>query len=206
MDGCHGGGGRLVLGIALGHLAVIVDLAVALDKMKSNVCILLIGDGGEFKSVQSQAVGARVLDKNLFIEKSLSKKEITAAFNAAATCSSVVIDKPELTANSANKVFDALAASKPIFINHGGWIHDLIGAKGVGFSAWQTSIDEAAIILNQKMSDRDWLMQAGKQAEKLAIEYFDRDILANQLMEVLEIAVNDTVVDVERIAPGEYDK
>ena len=76
-----------------------VDLAVALNKLKSNVYILLIGDGAEFELVQSKANEADVLDKNLFIEKSLPKKDITAAFNAATICSSVVIDKPELTAD-----------------------------------------------------------------------------------------------------------
>ena len=181
-----------------------VDLAVALDKLKAEIQILLIGEGSNFELVQSKARAAGVLNKNLFVEKSVSKKEITAAFNAASVCSSVFIDEPAMRANSSNKFFDTLAAGKPIFINYGGWMHDLISARGVGFSAWQTSIDEAAIILNQKMSDRDWLMEAGKQAENLAVEYFDRDILAEQLIEVLEIAVNETVVDVERVAPGEY--
>ena len=181
-----------------------VDLALALGTIKSNVQILLIGEGSEFDLVQSKAREAGVLNKNLFIENSVPKKEITNAFNSASVCSSIVIDEPALRANSANKFFDALAAGKPVFINYGGWMHDLIGARGVGFSAWQTSIDKVAIILNQKMNDRDWLMQAGKQAEKLAIEYFDRDILAEQLMEVLEVAVNETSIDVERVAPGEY--
>ena len=172
--------------------------------MEANISILLIGEGAEFELVKSRAMEADVLNKNLFIEKSLPKKEIIAAFNAATICSSVVIDRPEITACSANKFFDALAAGKPIFINHGGHLRDLLSRRNFGFSAWQTSIDEAAIILNQKMNDRDWLMQAGRKAKKLAIEYFDRDILAEQLMEVLEIAVNETVVDVEIVAPGEY--
>lgn len=181
-----------------------VDLAVALDKLKANLQILLIGEGANFDLVQSKAKVAGVLNKNLFIEKSVSKREITTAFNAATVCSSVCIDEPAIRANSANKFFDTLAAGKAVFINHGGWMHDLIGEWKVGISAWQTSIDEAAKILNQKMNDRDWLMQAGKQAEKLAIEYFDRDILAEQLMEVLEVAVNEATVDVERVAPGEF--
>jgi glycosyltransferase involved in cell wall biosynthesis len=182
-----------------------IDLAIALDKLQSNLLILLIGNGAEFELVQSKARKVGVFNKNLFIENSLPKKEITTAFNAASVCSSVFIDEPAMRANSSNKFFDSLAAGKPVFINYGGWMHDLIGARGVGFSAWQTPIDETATILNQKINDRDWLLRAGKKAEKLAIEYFDREILAEQLMKVLEIAVNETVVDVEIVAPGEYD-
>ena len=82
-------------------------------------------------------------------------------------------------------------------------MRDLLNTWECGFSAWNKSIDETAIILNQKVNDKDWLKQAGKQANKLAIEYFDRDKLSEQLMKVLEIAVNGTSVNVESVAPGE---
>ena len=63
---------------------------------------------------------------NLFIEKPLPKKDMPASLSAASIVSNFVIDIRENWANSANKFFDGLAAGKPIFLNHGGWMQDLV--------------------------------------------------------------------------------
>jgi hypothetical protein len=47
--------------------------------------------------------------------------------------SSFVISVKELWANSANKFFDTLAASKPILINHEGWQKEKIIQENIGY-------------------------------------------------------------------------
>jgi hypothetical protein len=49
-----------------------------------------------------------------------------ACLSAANITANFVIDIRENWANSANKFFDGLAAGKPIFLNHGGWMQDLV--------------------------------------------------------------------------------
>ena len=56
----------------------------------------------------------------------MKKDEIIHAINASQAVISTVANLSELEKNSANKVFDAMAAGKPVIINHGGWIAQLI--------------------------------------------------------------------------------
>ena len=181
-----------------------VDLAEALSKLNSDVRILLIGDGAEFNKVTNQAKAVGVLNQNLFIEESLPKKEIPAVLSAATLASALFIDKPEMRPNSANKFFDALASGTPLMINYGGWMHELIEARGCGLAMWQKPIEQVAKELDQKMQDAEWLEQASQSAMKLAEESFDRDLSAKQLLAVLEATLQGQPDSAEIIAPGTY--
>ena len=183
-----------------------IDLAAELAKLKSDVRILLIGGGGEFDKVTHQARSLGVLDKNLFIEQSLPKKEIPSVLSAATMASALFIDKPEMRPNSANKFFDALAAGKPLMINYGGWMHDLIESRGCGLAMWQKPIEQVAQELDQKLHDKQWLEKASHAAKTLAEQSFDRDVLAKQLLNVLEATLQSCPEQAETIAPGNYKK
>src|SRR5699024_3486733 len=105
---------------------------------------------------------------------------------------------------SANKFFDALAAGKPVFLNYGGWQHDLITKNNCGLPAWQMPIPKAAEELAARITDTKWLKQAGKAARELAEQSFDRDTLAQQLEQVLLSAHQNQADQAEAIAPGVY--
>ena len=185
-------------------LGYAINLALELLRLGSDIQILLIGDGADRNDILCHAKEMNVLGKNIFIEDSKSKKQIAAIFSAATMASSLFIDLPEMQANSANKFFDALAAGKPIFLNYGGWMHDLVSKHDCGLAMWGKSIGEAAIALENAMHDPEWLRRAGCSARQLAENYFDRDKLAGQL-ELVLLAVNDNNPEYsERIAPGVY--
>ena len=97
---------------------------------------------------------SNVFKNNLFIEKSLPKKEIPSVLSAAKIASALFIDKPEMR-----------------------------------LVMWQKPIEQVAWELDQKMHDEEWLKQASQAAMKLAEECFDRDILANKLIAVLQATV-----------------
>jgi len=185
-------------------VAYMVDLAVALQHLKSDVRILLIGNGIEFDKVNTAAESVGVLNKNLFIESQLPKKEIPSALSAATMASSLFIDKLEMQPNSANKFFDALAAGRPIMINYGGWQKELLENTGAGIVTWRMSIEDVAKKLDEVLHDPQWLDNASKASERLAQDYFDRDVLAKQLEEVLLSTLNNKVNEIVNIAPGKY--
>lgn len=181
-----------------------VELAIELLKLESNIKILLVGDGSEKSSVIAQAKKENVFEVNLFFEPAIPKKYVPVLFSAATVASNLVTDLPEARANSANKFFDTLAVGKPILLNHGGWMHDVVIAHDCGFAMWQQPLCFVAEQLNKKMNDEEWLMRSGQAAKKLALEDFDRDVLASQLMAVLSSAVNSKANEVSAIAPGYY--
>ena len=74
-----------------------------------------------------------VLNKNVFILDSVSKQELPDWYNEVNMGSSFVISIKELWANSANKFFDTLAASRPVLINHDGWQAEVIKADKLGY-------------------------------------------------------------------------
>jgi len=185
-------------------LDYMVKLAVELKKLNSDLRILLVGDGSEKSLVVREAREANVLNDNLFFEHAIAKSEIPALLSAATMASALFIDLPEMRSNSANKFFDALAAGKPVFLNYGGWMHDLVKSNHCGFAAWQEPIELVAKQLDEKIHDGEWLTNASTAARNLAVREFDRDKLAKQLILVLDEAVEDKDADVASIAPGIY--
>jgi glycosyltransferase involved in cell wall biosynthesis len=182
----------------------LIDLAIHLSNLKSDVKILAIGGGIKFDEVIEQATTAGVLNHNFFIEAYLKKKDIAAALSAATISSALFIDKPEMRPNSANKFFDSLAAGKPIMINYGGWMHELIESNGCGLSMWQKPIDQVAKELDECLHDRSWLEKTSEASAVLADRFFDRDILATQLLKVLQSTVEGCPDKAEKIGPGIY--
>lgn len=182
----------------------IVKVAKELKKLNSNVRILLVGDGGEKVRVIAEAKDTGVFEENVFFEPAMLKKDMPILFSAATMTSNLVSDIPEARANSANKFFDSLAASKPILLNHGGWMHDIVEKHDCGLAMWQQPIELVAEQLDKKMNDTEWLKNAGIAAKRLAVQDFGRDLLADQLMSVISAVVEKKSINASDIAPGIY--
>ena len=189
---------------AINGVSYLVDLAVEFKKINSTVKILVIGDGAEYNLVIDHARRSNVLDINFFVEKGMPKAGIIAALSAATFASAVFIDKPEMRANSANKFFDALAAGKPLIINFGGWMHDLVLRNDCGIAAWRMDLNQLACEINEKSNNFEWLSSASESSRKLASKEFDRDRLSNKLAIILEQTANKNNFSAEQVAPDEF--
>ena len=182
----------------------LVDLARELKILGSDIKILAIGGGQKYNEVLNYAKSQGILNKNFFIKNYFKKKDLPSILNAATMSSSLFIDKPEMRPNSANKFFDSLAAGKPIMINYGGWMNELIKSEGCGLSLWKKPIRQAASELDQFMHNTHLIKSSSDASSKLAKKYFDRDKLAYQLLSVIENTVNGYPEKAERISPGIY--
>lgn len=173
-----------VNGIA--YLAHVAARAAAIDP---EVRFVTIGSGKQEDLVRTTAAELGVLDRNFFMLPSVPKRDIPAWLSAADIATSIVVHRPELWANSANKVFDAFAAGRPIAINHEGWLADLIRQTGTGLVLPPVDTAAAAAQLVDAVRDRAWLALAGAAAAGIARERFSRDELAAQLERVLRATV-----------------
>lgn len=163
-------------------------LAAVVGRLAPQVCFLVIGQGGEARSVAQTATRLGVLGQNFYMLESLPKEEMPMVLAAATVATSLFIDLPQMWANSANKFFDALASGTPVAINYRGWQADLLADSGAGVVLDVHDLDAAAKLLVQKLQDRAWLQQAGLAARRLAEQQFSRDMLARQLEAVLLLA------------------
>ena len=166
-------------------VGIAVDLAKELKNRQSNISILLIGDGLEFDKVYKRAIDEDVLNQTLYIRKQVPKTEIPYFLKYAAMASSFAINIPAIQANSANKFFDALAASKPILINYGGWQKDIIENNQCGLVAWGKSIKETIDNVENFLNNKEKYNQACRNAKSLALNDFSRDMLAKKLEAIL---------------------
>jgi len=186
------------------NLEYVINLAKSLKKINSKIKILLIGEGKEKESLIISAKKHNLFEKNLFFEKSFSRKIIKEYFMSATMCANFVINVRETWANSANKFFDTLAAGKPILLNHGGWMKDLISHHKCGICVYGMPPHIAAEKLNYFMLNKKWLKITGNNSLKLATKFFDQNKLSKQFAEVINLTKNKKEDMIEKIAPGIY--
>ena len=85
----------------------------------------------------------------------------------------------------------ARAAGRPVLINYGGWQADIVRETGAGLVLDPHDLDAAKAALLQALRDEAWLKEAGQRARKLAADRFSRDVLAANLLAVLEDAYRE---------------
>jgi glycosyltransferase involved in cell wall biosynthesis len=182
----------------------LVDLARELNLIKSNVKIFVIGDGVERSKIEAYAISTGVLDDNFFMLPPVPKAEIPQILYHATMVSCLFIDLPEMRSNSANKFFDGLAAGKPVFINFGGWLHEVVSDSGCGISGWDKPIDLVAFQVNEYLNDVASLSKGANAARMIANQLFDRDTLASQVINIVESVEAGNGHLAEQLARGDF--
>ncbi|MBW6438824.1 glycosyltransferase family 4 protein [Actinoplanes hulinensis] len=167
----------------------LVRMAACLAETAPDARVAIVGDGRMRDSLRELAAGLGVLDRNLFLLGPVSKERVVAFFGACDLATSVFVDIPELGNNSPNKVFDAFAAGRPVAVNHGGWIADLLTESGAGLVLPAGDPGAAAIAVADFLGDESDRTSARAAASALARDRFDRDLLFEDFERVLNRAV-----------------
>lgn len=175
------------LGIING-VGYFVDMAKEMLKVDPKVRFLVVGDGKERNCIHQKASSLGVLDNNFWMMPPVSKTEIVSVLSAATTATSFFVDLPEMWNNSANKFFDALAAGKPLMINYKGWQAEILEESGAGIVVPPNDAATAAKILHQFLGNRQRIEEAKNKAKHLAQTAFNRNVLAEKMLNILEEA------------------
>lgn len=177
----------------LGHIngvGYLVEVAKEMKNINPEVRFVVIGDGVEYQKIKELAIQYEVYEENFFMLGKIPKVEMPAVINAADVATSLFIDIKPMWANSANKFFDALAAGTPVAINYGGWQKEELNRSGAGIVMSPTDYIKATKDLNELLSDKNRCEKIGKNAKQLAMDKFDRDKLAQELLDVIKKAAN----------------
>lgn len=166
-------------------LEYMVDLAREYQVLDPQLAFVAMGEGGRKEAVAAYAERTGVLNRNFFVLDPVPKKELPNVLSASVACSSWVVPIKELEANSANKLFDAFAAGRPILINHGGWQDELLTSSGAGLVLSAASAKKSAELLHEHLSDASWLASARSSAEVLGAERFEVEKLFAEFEAVL---------------------
>ena len=98
------------------------------------------------------------------------------------------LNLPILQTNSPNKLFDSLSAGKPIIVNSAGWTKELVEKEHCGFYCDPENPADLANLLSFYKKDKDTLELWSKNARRLSIEIFDKNILSAKVADVIESA------------------
>jgi glycosyltransferase involved in cell wall biosynthesis len=176
------------LGVANG-VEYLVRLAARVRGLDPEVRFLIVGQGKEWEQNRQLAADLGVLDTTLRMWPAVPKSQLPVILGAATMATGLCRPIKALWDNSANKFFDALAASRPIAINYGGWQADLLRESGAGLVLDPYDLDEAAASMVKHVRDDGWLSRARDAAHRLAVEEFSRDLLFTRFETVLTDAV-----------------
>ena len=167
----------------INYVEWIVHLGSELEKINSNVQVLLLGDGKTKQDVIN-LIELKNLDKRIKVENPIPKENMSIILNNMTMSVITFSDLPEMQNNSANKFFDSLATGRPILVNFGGWINELVISNNCGIDGWRKPLKELAVEVHKKCNDKVWLEKAGKNSFNLGKKYFDRDIAAENLNKI----------------------
>jgi len=169
-------------------------VAAAVGRRDPEIRFLVLGTGREEEKVRHTAKELGVLDHNFFMHPPIPRSEMPAVLSAADVATSVFVDIKQMWSNNASKVFDALAAGRPIAINHQGWLADMIDQTGCGLVLDVHDPESAGEKLAAAVRDKQWLDDARAAARRVAEERFDRDklaaVLESKLREVASLRVH----------------
>jgi len=161
----------------------LVDIATALAQRRADdVQIVVVGDGFE-RAGMERLVAERGLTNLRFLGK-MPKTDVAAWHGVAALTLCLFKPFPVLATCSPNKLFDSLAAGRPVLNNTDGWIRDLLVRTQAGESFPAGDAEQAAGLIVALRDDTARRRAMGERARRLAETEFARDRLAVQFAEL----------------------
>jgi glycosyltransferase involved in cell wall biosynthesis len=172
------------MGLANG-LGFVLDAAAELKRRGVNdIVFIMHGDGMERHMLEARA-RQEELSNVIFSDPTPDKRRIAELAAAVDVCMTIYKNVPVLQTCSPNKLFDALAAGKPILTNMPGWLGDLAEKDETGVLVHP---DDPADFADKAMWLRDHpeaIEGFRIKARRIAEERFSRDVLAKRLEAVL---------------------
>jgi glycosyltransferase involved in cell wall biosynthesis len=182
-------------------LEVLIDAAAILQQSgRGDIKIVLVGEGRSQTGLRNRIESLGL--SNVVFTGGVARKDVAAILRSSDVCLCLVRNVPILATCSPNKLFDALAAGRPVIVNIGGWMRDLVETTGAGvYAAPDSPADLAAKIL-EVVGSADRRRVMGAQARRIAEQRFDRQKLAAQFETVLADVAG---VEPRSVAPAPFE-
>ena len=175
----------------------LLDAARILDRQgDSRILIALVGDGKERAHLAHRIDLEQIRSAALY--PSVPKRSMPVVLAASDLGLVTVASLPYLEMNSANKLFDFLAAGLPVVVNYGGWQAEVLRREQAGLAAEPERPESLVATLRDLCDDRDRLAAMGRAARRLAEEQFNREGLAAKLETVVAGVVASAAVTAAR--------
>jgi glycosyltransferase involved in cell wall biosynthesis len=176
------------MGMANGLEYAIEAARVLSERDKGDIVLVLHGSGGRREALKALAQRYG-LTNVVFSDLVPDKEEVARIVAGCDACMTIYRAAKEHTW-SPNKMFDALAAGRPVLINVPGWLGETIEANDCGRYVDPHRPEVLADALEDLSRHPECCRRMGENARALAERQFDRRILAARLEEVLMNALD----------------
>jgi glycosyltransferase involved in cell wall biosynthesis len=169
------------------------DLGVVLaaaEKLKDrdDILFVLLGDGKEKPALQAQA--REMALTNLKFIPPISKKEMPGALAAADACIAILKPIPLFATVYPNKVFDYMAAGRPVVLAMEGVIREVIESADSGIAIPPGDPAALAETIVYLAGHHQEGKNMGSRGRKYIENYFDRPAQAAKFAQIIEKMVN----------------
>lgn len=178
-------------GVANGLDSVLDAAGELISRGRLDVKILLMGQGKEKPHLMRRAADEKL--DNVIFHDPVNKKKLAGLMSAADLGLQILANVSVFYyGTSPNKFFDYISASLPVLNNYPGWLSDMISDHDCGFAIPPDNPIAFADALETAAEDRSRLKTMGANSRRLAVEQFDREVLAQQWVRVLEMVYKQT--------------
>jgi len=164
------------------------DLDVVLEAAKlletdHDIQFVLVGDGKEKANLQARAAGMGL--KNVLFLSPVPKNEIGALLAGADVCVAILKPLEEYKTTYPNKVFDYMAAGRPVVLAIDGVIRAVVEQANCGVFAQPGDPRALAGAIASLSADRDRTVEMGINGRRYLEEHFSREAIAGKLVKIL---------------------
>jgi glycosyltransferase involved in cell wall biosynthesis len=183
----HGLEGKFVVLYAGAHgmsndLGVLLEAAGLLED--SNVQVVLVGDGKDKPALSRMADRLRL--KNATFVSAVPKRQMRSVLAAADACVAMLKPIPAYTTTYPNKVFDYMAAGKPVLLAIDGVIREVVERAGCGLFVRAGDPVALADTIRLLVADPPRARAMGMKGREYVHEHFSREQIAGRLLVLLE--------------------
>ena len=188
----HGLVGKFIALYAGAHgmsndLGVILDAADLLQE-RDDITFVLIGDGKEKPALISRAADMQL--HNLKFIPPIPKLNMPEALAAADACIAILKPVPMYKTVYPNKVFDYMAAGRPVVLAMEGVVRQVLEAAQAGIPVPPGDPRSLADAITTLADDPETGIAMGKRGHEYVKMHFNRPIQAEKLVEVIENLIN----------------
>jgi len=178
------------MGLANGLEYVIEAARILAERGNNKIVLVLHGSGGKRAELEKMASEYKLT--NVIFSNLVPDKEQVAQIVAGCDVCLTIYRAAKEHTWSPNKMFDALAAGKPVLINVPGWLGETIEKNNCGRYLDAERPQMLADTLEELAAEPELCRQMGKNARELAEREFDRVKLAGRMENVLKEAFSKT--------------
>lgn len=183
----HGLEGKFIALYAGAHglsndLGLLLEAAGQLQD-REEIAVVLLGDGKEKPALMAQAAERGL--KNVYFLPPVAKTEMRQALAAADACIAILKPIPLYATVYPNKVFDYLAAGRPVILAIDGVIREVVEAAQAGIFVRPGDAGMLANAIRTLDASPDLRQSMGENGRRYVEEHFDRAELAQKLEKIL---------------------